>query len=522
MIDENLMETMELKHKLSSINTEGNELLSLDLTNNYKVYIYPRSINVANKTTYLIGKEGIEKFLFLISNENDENYTRFQGDEISSNIKKCYLNTVNRKLLQTIFDFLNPVVIGLQNSFGFGDRLGLANAGHIKSLDISDFKPILTQQSIRELSRTKRTPDEVMDAAVWAVFQEGFKDGFGADADHLKTTLDIDLMVKAGYKMFTFDPSDYVDNNADNYNVDELNNAMQQLPWDGLKITLAEAEKKYLSGSFNISDTFKLAPNKEQLMKAYAKYGKAIVHIKELFDYLKNKYGSQGFDYEVEVSVDETESVTTPFEHFFFSNELNRLNVEFISLAPRFVGDFEKGIDYKGDLELFKEEYRKHLAITKYFGNYKISLHSGSDKFSVYKIIGSIKETYTHVKTAGTSYLEALKVAAKKEPNLFRKILDYACAIYENEKRTYHVSADINKLKPSQEYRNGELESLFDSNDIRQILHVTFGRILTDTDEKGAYLFKDNILRCLKENEETHYELLIKHFHKHLEPFNCH
>src|SRR5690606_17113779 len=121
-------------------------------------------------------------------------------------------------------------------------------------------------------------------------------------------------------------------------------------------------------------------------------------------------------------------------------------------------------------------------------------------------------------KTAGTSYLEALKVIAKKEPDLFRNILDYAGSLYEQEKRTYHVSANIDILKPADKYKDNELESLFDLNDIRQILHVTFGRILTDTDDKGESLFKDDILRCLKENEEIHYELLVKHFHKHLEP----
>jgi hypothetical protein len=193
--------------------------------------------------------------------------------------------------------------------------------------------------------------------------------------------------------------------------------------------------------------------------------------------------------------------------------------VKFISLAPRFIGDFEKGIDYKGDLNLFKSEYQKHLAITKHFGNYKISLHSGSDKFSVYKVIGSLKEAYTHVKTAGTSYLEALKVVAAKNPDLFREILNFSRNLYETEKKSYHVSADIKKVLAGKDYSNEQLITLFDSNDVRQVLHVTFGRVLTDKDQTGNYLFKDKILQCLIENEETHYEFLIKHFRKHLEPF---
>jgi len=60
------------------------------------------------------------------------------------------------------------------------------------------------------------------------------------------------------------------------------------------------------------------------------------------------------------------------------------------------------------------------------FGTYKLSLHSGSDKFSVYRVIGNLKLGVTHVKTAGTSYLEALKVTAVKNPKLFREILDYS------------------------------------------------------------------------------------------------
>ena len=128
------------------------------------------------------------------------------------------------------------------------------------------------------------------------------------------------------------------------------------------------------------------------------------------------------------------------------ASELNRLGVKIVSLAPRFIGDFEKGIDYKGDIELFKKEYLKHVKISEYFGSYKISLHSGSDKFGVYKAIGSLKRGYTHVKTAGTSYLEAIKVVAFAEPKEFRKILDFARIEYEKEKESYHVSAELKML----------------------------------------------------------------------------
>jgi len=207
--------------------------------------------------------------------------------------------------------------------------------------------------------------------------------------------------------------------------------------------------------TINISKDLVFKPDEIQLKRALVKYGNALAHIKMMNDYLTKTYPK--YESEVEVSVDETESVTTPFEHYFIANELNRLGVKYVSLAPRFIGDFEKGIDYKGDIDLFKQEYIKHLAITKYFGSYKISLHSGSDKFAVYKVIGSLKDAYTHVKTAGTSYLEALRVIAAREPQLFREILDFARGLYETEKKSYHVSAKLENVKSSSEYSDKEL-----------------------------------------------------------------
>ena len=141
------------------------------------------------------------------------------------------MSTENRKAIQDLFPFTISVSIGLQNSFGYGDRLGLANPAHLRTLIDSGFKPILAQQSIRELTRTNRTPADVMDAAVWAVFQEGYEDGFGSDGDHLKTTADIDLMIENGFTMFTFDPSDFVNNNADTISEKELDKEINNLNW---------------------------------------------------------------------------------------------------------------------------------------------------------------------------------------------------------------------------------------------------------------------------------------------------
>ncbi len=98
-----------------------------------------------------------------------------------------------------------------------------------------------------------------------------------------------------------------------------------------------------------------------------------------------------------------------------------------MSLAPRFIGDFEKGVDFRGDVARFEADLVLHAAIAEQYGPYKISLHSGSDKFGVYPQIGRITNQSFHVKTAGTSYLEAphLRVACQADPAFFGEIADF-------------------------------------------------------------------------------------------------
>lgn len=501
---------------------DTNNFLYLNSNQNLSIAIYENSINRTGDGIFFIGKQDGEKFLYIMNRGENRFDSNFEGEVIktgeeAASIKKCFLNKRNAEELQKLFPFTNPVLLGLNNSFGFGDRIGLANAAHIRSQNESDFKPVIAQQSIRELTRTERVPADVMSAAVWAVFQEGYKDGFGADADHLKTTEDIDLMITNGFTMFTFDPSEHVINEADSIPVDKLNEKIKVLPWESLNDNYDSMLKRYEKGCFDLGEGFEINPTNEEILRAAIKYSGAVAHINNLYKHLNNNYSDKPF--EVEVSVDETESVTTPFEHFFIASELNRLNVKIISLAPRFIGDFEKGIDYKGDLEIFKEEYLKHVKVAEYFGSYKISLHSGSDKFGVYKAIGSLKRGYTHVKTAGTSYLEALRVVASEEPDLFREILDYSRDLYVTEKESYHVSADINNVSASKEYEDKELLDLFNQDDARQVLHVTFGKVLTIKNNDGGYIYKERIYECLNKNEDVHYNYIIKHFKKHLDPF---
>jgi len=487
----------------------------------FPFYVYPNSSNKLDGTEFFIGLEKGEKFLYICGTGEGPS-RNFEGEVVGKSfrsrdfeVKKCPLNHHNALNIQKLFPFTRPVLIGRESSFGFGDRLGLANPGHIRSLVGFNFKPVLAQQSIRELTRTRRTPDNVLDAAVWAVFQEGYRDGFGADADHLKTTEDIDLMVDAGYTMFTIDPSDHVVMGVNGMKSADLFKKVRDLSWKELGDSYSNMVARYEGKTLMVSNSYSIEPSSREIAEACLKYVEAVVHIKMMHDHLKAKKNES----EIEISIDESDTVTTPFEHFFIVNELRRMNVEFVSLAPRFIGGFEKGVDYKGDIRVFKNEYLKHLAISDHFGSYKISFHSGSDKFSVYKAVASIGRGTIHIKTAGASYLEALKVIAIVEPNLFKEILTFSVRVYEEEKKSYKVSADPDRVKDVDELNDNELEGLFLSDDVRQILHVAYGRVLTERDGNSHFIFRDRIFKCLNQNENLHYALLANRFKQHMMPF---
>ncbi len=379
----------------------------------------------------------------------------------------------------------------LSPSFGFGDRLGLATPGHIAALRRSacDVQPVFAQQSVRENARTGRTPQQVLDDAKRAVEAAGWDRPWGADADHLKSLDDLPPFVQAGYTFFTVDPGAHVDNAADTDSLPVLQEKAKGQNWEELSALYLSEKGKQAWGRFE----------PHTLLRALVKYGKAIRHAVAMYRRLSEL--KESFDFEV--SVDETDAPTTPLEHFFIANELTRAGVKFTSLAPRFPGRFEKGVDYLGDLAALDAELAKHAAVTAHFGTYKISLHSGSDKFSVYPLLVKHWGQRIHVKTAGTSYLEALRVLANHEPDLFLKIYALGQAQYETDRHTYHVSAELEKLPVAL-----DLPELLNDFHARQVLHVTYGSALA--------AFGAEIQSALRKHAEAYLEALTIHFEKHL------
>ena len=210
------------------------------------------------------------------------------------------------------------------------------------------------------------------------------------------------------------------------------------------------------------------------------------------------------------MSIDETATPTTPLEHFFVAHELIRRGAKPATIAPRFCGDFQKGIDYIGDLAQFDREMAVHAAIARHFG-YKLSIHSGSDKFSAFPAIGKHTRGTFHVKTAGTNWLEAMGVIAKVDPALYREVHAYALEAFPEATVYYHVTTNLDNIPALDTLTDVQLPSLFDNNDSRQLIHITYGLILNHGD------FKERLYTLWRENAEAYAQALERHIGRHMQ-----
>jgi hypothetical protein len=297
----------------------------------------------------------------------------------------------------------------------------------------------------------------VLNDAAWGVHLEGWRELWGADADHLKTEADVEVCAAAGYTLYTFDPGDRVDSRCE-------------------------------------------VPGQ--------KYGAAIEHVGRLH---RRLLAVARVPFEVEVSVDETETPTTLEQHRFIADRLLRLGVAFVSLTPRYVGRFEKGVDYIGSREAFAESFAAHAAVARELGPYKLSLHSGSDKFAVFDLAARATGRLVHLKTAGTSYLEALRTVAGIDPALFREIYSVARERYDKDRSGYHVSAEVERTPAPGDLADAELRGLLDQFDARQILHITFGSALSRCGPR--------LKEVLSAHAPAYWDDLERHFSRHLAPF---
>ena len=480
-------------------------------SNKYKVYY--NSVKSEKDNYFFLVKDNKKKYLAVVGKpdmvekfEVSESEEKKMGKE-ELLAKICYLNHYNVSLLREIFPHLNPSFCGLKPSFGTGDRLGIATPAHIQAFAGKDIFPILAQQSVREMSRTERNWQKVLDDAIWGCFEAGYEGPFGADADHVKDIKELKKAVDCGFTMFTLDPSDFIGKDIEELNEQELNQLYNKIPKN------KEIENLYLNKKFKVGEQ-ELIFDEKLLRKIILTYSEALNQVVECYEFLKD-YKKEKFD--LEISVDETPTVTSPLAHLFIVLEFQRRGVDFQNLALHFLGDWQKGIEYIGDVKQFAREFSLHAAIAKNIGGYKLSLHTGSDKFSVYPIFSQETDGLCHIKTAGTSWLEEVKVVAMMEPEFYREIHRFALENFEKDRASYNLTTDLSRIPEIDTISNDELINLFKQNDSRQLIHITYGSILRARDNEGKYIFKDRIYQVLFRYEEDHYREVSNHIRRHLE-----
>lgn len=468
--------------------------------------VYPDSLVEHEGLTYFLARDPAsgEKWLGVVGDA-----AGFEGkSHAASGALLCPRTPANAAALRARLPWLSPVPLGLRAVAGMGDRLGLATPGHAAAARGTGVAPMFAQQSVRENVRTRRSPQQVLDDAMWGAFQAGWREPWGADADHLKETDVIAAFVEAGYSFFTVDPGDHVDGEADTDNKATLEEKIQAVPWDALDSSPEDLRGRFLGLEVPLNG-ITLVFDEIKLLRAAVKYGAALAHVLKLYRHLCSLMGDRPFDFEV--SVDETDTPTTIHEHYYIATELQRLGVQWVSLAPRFVGRFEKGVDFIGDLDELDQDIARHVAVMQYIGGYKLSLHSGSDKFSVYPLAVRHAGKLVHLKTAGTSYLEALRVIAEVDPAFFREILGFSRNRYDDDRASYHVSARKDNVPPPADVADADLPDLLDQFDARQVLHVAYGSVL---DRYGRQLHA-----VLAQHEARYIAVLERHFARHIAPF---
>ncbi len=292
-------------------------------------------------------------------------------------------------------------------SFGIGDRFGKEGSAQMGAiLEINRLGvPVVPvwNKSNREHTIIGSIPADVKNEAIVAVEKAGYKGSYYVDADHVNLDT-VDKFVAAS-NFFTLDVAHFIGMKPDTEEVSEFKERYRDYIGN---LTIPGINKSfYVTGEF--------------LEKLATNYLVALYEVRKIYERICVLKGADSFV--TEVSVDESELVQGPLEIFFILAELNRLGVKVQTIAPKFSGLFAKGVDYIGDTRIFASEFEQDVAVISFAikelglcESLKLSVHSGSDKFSIYPFIRDTIRKYDagiHVKTAGTTWLEEVIALAE-------------------------------------------------------------------------------------------------------------
>ncbi len=389
-------------------------------------------------------------------------------------------------------------------SIGLGDRFGHQGSAQLKAIIAASEKGIditpVWNKSNREHITIGTQPIDVRIEADSVTKSAGFNKPYFVDADHINLDT-VDRFIECS-DFFTIDVASYIGKKAGETEIDEF---------------LSGVEK--YTGDLKIEGTKLLfKTTKSQIKQIAEKYLFAAIKAGEIYRIIEKAKGNSNFI--TEVSMDEVPQPQTPVELFFILKMLASENIPVQTIAPKFSGRFNKGVDYVGDPQLFAKEFESDLMVIDYavkeFGlpeNLKMSIHSGSDKFAIYPHIGSIIKKYDkgiHLKTAGTTWLEEVIGLAESDGealDFVKKIYTESLEKIEELCAPYADVIDINasSLPSKQEVSEWTSKKFTDTlrhipgnpdynPNMRQLIHVAY---------KLAALQMKDYYRLLETNEET-------------------
>ena len=390
-------------------------------------------------------------------------------------------------------------------TFGVGDRFAHQAAAQLRAFQMLAEQGVAVtpvwNKSKREHSFIGSEPQSVYDAAATAVNELGWSGRWHVDADHIGLPTVEPFLPCSDF--FTIDVADSIGKPAD---ANDVSAFVERHPELQGEVTVA-----------GISEPLRL--DREQLEQTVGQYLLACREAGEIYRYIAEKKGGE-LEFAAEVSMDETDDPQTPPELLVILAMLADEKVRVQTIAPKFTGRFNKGVDYVGDLAQFEREFNQDLAVIAHaiqlYGlpeNLKVSVHSGSDKFSLYPIIReALQRTGAglHLKTAGTTWLEEIIGLAEAGGDglaLAKEIYAYALAHVDEFCAPYASVIDIDRDQlPSAEtveqWSGQQLANAvrhipdhpeFNAH-VRQLLHVSF---------KVAAKHGDHYLQMLVENAEV-------------------
>jgi hypothetical protein len=289
-----------------------------------------------------------------------------------------------------------------KNSLGMGDRFGCQAEAQLRACVLAEARglPIVPvwNKSNREHSIIGSAPAEVRASAEIAVARLGWKRPWHVDADHIRAET-VDRFIQH-CDFFTIDVADAIGKPCGAGVLEQFLNRHAEL---GAGLEIPGIKRR-------------IGPDTPVIQQVARQYLLAVGEAGRLYRHIEKQKGPGSFI--VEISMDETEKPQTPFELLLILAALADEGVPVQNIAPKFSGEFHKGVDYAGDLVAFDREFNDDLCVLQFasqrYGlpaNLKLSVHSGSDKFAIYPSMRRALEKHqagVHLKTAGTSWLEEL------------------------------------------------------------------------------------------------------------------